>query len=171
MGIVQLGRHCIDADLSATLMPTGEQLRLHQESRRTDPAGCRLDIGQLTSAGERIARTLDEGADILIVNRFGRQERKGEGPRPSDRARARRRYSGRDRGAEPPFCGLDQICRRHDRQIALRPEIAGCVVDTCVDPYWQRESTRSSDSLRSYQIGCSFLKAARMIACVLARSN
>ncbi len=78
VGIVQLGRHRIDADLSAMLMPAGEQLRLHQDPDRYS-AGCRLDVGQLTSAGERIARTLDEGADILIVNRFGRQEREGKG--------------------------------------------------------------------------------------------
>lgn len=77
-GIVQLGRHRIDADLSATLMPTGEQLRLHQDLAHTT-AGCRLDLKQLTSVGDRIARTLDEGADILIVNRFGRQERGGKG--------------------------------------------------------------------------------------------
>jgi hypothetical protein len=78
VGIVQLGRHRIDADLSATLIPTGEQLRLHQNLAH-DPARCRLDIERLTNAGERIARTLDEGGDILIVNRFGRQERKGGG--------------------------------------------------------------------------------------------
>ena len=78
VGIVQLGRHCIDADLSAMLMPTGKQLRLHQEHGHYS-AGCRLDLGQLTSVGEQIARTLEEGADLLIVNRFGRQERKGKG--------------------------------------------------------------------------------------------
>lgn len=78
VGIVQLGRHCIDAGLPAMLMPTGEQLQLHREFDH-DSADCRLDIGQLTSAGERIARTLDEGADVLIVNRFGRQERRGKG--------------------------------------------------------------------------------------------
>ncbi|HRN99905.1 DUF2478 domain-containing protein [Nitrobacter sp.] len=78
VGIVQLGRHCIDAGLSAMLMPTGEHLQLHQ-SLDQESAGCRLDVGQLTSAGERIATTLDAGADILIVNRFGRQERKGKG--------------------------------------------------------------------------------------------
>src|SRR5690242_13832684 len=66
VGIVQLGRHRIDADLSATLIPTGEQLRLHQNLAH-DPARCRLDIERLTNAGERIARTLDEGGDILIV--------------------------------------------------------------------------------------------------------
>jgi hypothetical protein len=69
-GIVQLGRHYPDADLSATLVPTGEQLRLFQDMDAYS-AGCRLDVGQLMGAGERIARILDEGADILIVNRFG----------------------------------------------------------------------------------------------------
>jgi hypothetical protein len=78
VGIVQLGRHYPDADLSATLVPTGEQLRLFQDMDACS-AGCRLDVGQLTGAGERIARILDEGADILIVNRFGRQEREGKG--------------------------------------------------------------------------------------------
>jgi hypothetical protein len=78
VGIVQLGRYCPDASLSATLVPTGEQLRLFQDMDACS-AGCRLDIGQLTGAGERIARILDEGADILIVNRYGRQEREGKG--------------------------------------------------------------------------------------------
>jgi hypothetical protein len=78
VGIVQLGRHHPDASLSATLVPTGEQLRLFQTMDACS-AGCRLDIGQLMDAGERIASTLDEGADILIVNRFGRQEREGKG--------------------------------------------------------------------------------------------
>jgi hypothetical protein len=78
VGIIQLGRHHPDASLSATLVPTGEQLRLFQTMDACS-AGCRLDVGQLMGAGERIARTLDEGADILIVNRFGRQEREGKG--------------------------------------------------------------------------------------------
>jgi hypothetical protein len=78
VGIVQLGRHYPDASLSATLVPTGEQLRLFQDMD-AHSTGCRLDLGQLTGAGERIARILDEGADILIVNRFGRQEREGKG--------------------------------------------------------------------------------------------
>jgi hypothetical protein len=78
VGIVQLGRHYPDASLSATLVPTGEQLRLFQD-RNAYSSGCRLNVGQLTGVGERIAKTIDEGADILIVNRFGRQEREGKG--------------------------------------------------------------------------------------------
>lgn len=78
VGIVQLGRHYPDASLSVTLVPTGEQLQLFQDMDAYS-AGCRLDVGQLMGAGERIARPLDEGADILIVNRFDRQEREGKG--------------------------------------------------------------------------------------------
>jgi hypothetical protein len=78
VGIVQLGRHYPDASLSATLVPSGEQFRLYQESNAYS-SGCRLNVGQLKCVGERIAKTLDDGADILIVNRFGRQEREGKG--------------------------------------------------------------------------------------------
>ena len=42
-------------------------------------AGCRLDVGQLLDAGVQVAHAIDEGADIVIVNRFGRQEREGKG--------------------------------------------------------------------------------------------
>jgi len=38
---------------------------------------CRLDVGQLLDAGAEVASAIDEGADLLIVNRFGRQEREG----------------------------------------------------------------------------------------------
>jgi hypothetical protein len=42
-------------------------------------AGCRLDVGQLLDAGQQIANAIDQGADLVIVNRFGRQEREGKG--------------------------------------------------------------------------------------------
>jgi hypothetical protein len=41
--------------------------------------GCRLDIDRLQSAGERVAQAMDGGADLLIVNRFGKRERDGKG--------------------------------------------------------------------------------------------
>src|SRR6516162_5241839 len=56
VGLVQLGRHCVDPDLSALLVHTGEKLPLLQ-----DLGGCAA------------------GADIVIINRFGRQERDGKG--------------------------------------------------------------------------------------------
>jgi Protein of unknown function (DUF2478) len=78
VGIVQLGHHCADASLSAMLVHTGEHLQLFQDLG-TCSVGCRLDVGQLLDAGQQIAQAIEQGADVLIVNRFGRQEREGKG--------------------------------------------------------------------------------------------
>jgi hypothetical protein len=79
VGLVQLGHHCLDAPkLSAMLVHTGEELQLLQDLG-TCSAGCRLDVGQLLDAGEQVASAMDEGADLVIGNRFGRQEREGRG--------------------------------------------------------------------------------------------
>jgi hypothetical protein len=78
VGLVQLGHHCVDDNLSAMLVHTGERLPLFQDLGNCS-AGCRLDVGQLLGAGQQIATAIDEGADLLIVNRFGRQEREGKG--------------------------------------------------------------------------------------------
>jgi uncharacterized protein DUF2478 len=78
VGLVQLGHHCLDASLSAMLVHTGEELNLFQDLGSC-AAGCRLDVGQLLDAGQQIARAIDDGADVLIINRFGRQEREGKG--------------------------------------------------------------------------------------------
>jgi Protein of unknown function (DUF2478) len=68
VGLVQLGHHCLDAPkLSAVLVHSGEELPLY------------LDVGRLLDAGSRVACAIDEGADLVIVNRFGRQERDGKG--------------------------------------------------------------------------------------------
>ena len=53
--IVQLGRHCLDAGLSAMLVHTGEELQLFQDLGSCS-AGCRLDVGQLLDAGQQIGR-------------------------------------------------------------------------------------------------------------------
>lgn len=78
VGLVQLGHHCVDASLSAMLVHTGEELPLFQDLGSCS-AGCRLDVGRLLGAGQQIAGAIDAGADLLIVNRFGRQEREGKG--------------------------------------------------------------------------------------------
>ena len=41
--------------------------------------GCRLDIKRLQNAGKQIAHALEQGADIVIINRFGKRERDGTG--------------------------------------------------------------------------------------------
>jgi hypothetical protein len=79
VGLVQLGHHCTDAPkLSAMLVHTGEELSLLQELGSC-ATGCRLDVGQLLDAGVQVASVIEEGADLVIVNRFGRQEREGKG--------------------------------------------------------------------------------------------
>jgi len=49
--------------------------------RNFDPGapGCRLDIKRLQNAGKQIAHALEQGADIVIINRFGKRERDGTG--------------------------------------------------------------------------------------------
>src|ERR1700704_4518934 len=88
VGLVQLGHHCVDAPkLSAMLLHTGEELQLFQALGACAPRangdavarGCRLDLGQLLNAGAEVASAIDQGADLVIVNRFGRQEREGKG--------------------------------------------------------------------------------------------
>ena len=46
-----------------------------------DPAasGCRLDVARLQDAGTRIADALEAGADLVIINRFGKREQNGKG--------------------------------------------------------------------------------------------
>ena len=36
-------------------------------------------MSRLLNAGERVAQALERGADILIINRFGKRERDGKG--------------------------------------------------------------------------------------------
>ena len=79
VGLVQTGHHCTDTpQLSAMLVHSGEELQLFQ-NLGTCSTGCRLDVGQLLDAGAQIASAIDQGADLVIVNRFGRQEREGKG--------------------------------------------------------------------------------------------
>ncbi|QAU47699.1 DUF2478 domain-containing protein [Bradyrhizobium guangzhouense] len=77
VGMVQAGQ-CADSSLSAILLHSCEKLLLAQD---IDPAaqGCRLDLARLQNAGMRIADALARGADLVIINRFGKRERDGKG--------------------------------------------------------------------------------------------
>jgi hypothetical protein len=79
VGLVQLGHRCIDQpELAALLLHSGETMALLQ-NLGSCATGCKLDVGQLLEAGARVAVAIDEGADLVIINRFGRQEREGKG--------------------------------------------------------------------------------------------
>jgi nucleoside-triphosphatase THEP1 len=77
VGMVQAGQ-CADSSLSAVLVHSGETLAL---ARDFDPSasGCRLDVERLQSAGARIASAIEAGADVVIINRFGKRESAGQG--------------------------------------------------------------------------------------------
>jgi hypothetical protein len=76
VGMVQAGQ-CADSSLSAVLLHSGEILLLADAS---DPAAsCRLDVARLQNAGDHVAAALDAGADLLVINRFGKRERNGHG--------------------------------------------------------------------------------------------
>jgi hypothetical protein len=77
VGLVQAGQ-CADSSLSAVLVHSGETLLLSQPPSE-GAIGCKLDLSRLQDAGVRVAGALESGADILIVNRFGKRERDGKG--------------------------------------------------------------------------------------------
>src|SRR6201989_3017736 len=79
VGLVQLDSGCTDGpEMSALLLHDGATLPLLQQLGSC-AAGCRLDVGRLLDAGARVADALDGGADLLIINRFGKQECAGKG--------------------------------------------------------------------------------------------
>jgi hypothetical protein len=79
VGLVQAGHHCLDdAELSVVLVHSGKKLQLFQNPG-DGATGCRLDAGKLLGASAEVAHAIDHGADVVIVNRFGRQEREGKG--------------------------------------------------------------------------------------------
>lgn len=78
VGLVQLGHRVESASLMATLIHTGETVRLFQD-RGAGAIGCKLDVGRLLEAAGQVASGIDEGADVVIINRYGKQEREGRG--------------------------------------------------------------------------------------------
>uniref|UniRef100_Q07IE6 DUF2478 domain-containing protein n=1 Tax=Rhodopseudomonas palustris (strain BisA53) TaxID=316055 RepID=Q07IE6_RHOP5 len=79
VGLVQVGHRLHDQPkLDAVLVHSGERLQLLQDLGPL-ATGCRLDVGQLLSAGSQVAGAIDQGADLLIINRFGKQESEGKG--------------------------------------------------------------------------------------------
>lgn len=65
-------------DMRLTDLTTDETIDLSLD-RGADATGCRLDTGALAHASHIVERALACGADLLIVNRFGKQEAMGQG--------------------------------------------------------------------------------------------
>lgn len=67
-------------NMEVEILPGGERL-LISEDRGSGARGCRLDPGLLLGALAQAQARLDAGADLLILNRFGKLEAEGSGGR------------------------------------------------------------------------------------------
>ena len=66
--------------MDIVVLPDGPVLRI-SEDRGNLSRGCRLDAGILEQAVAGVTRAMP-GADLLIVNKFGKQEAEGRGMTP-----------------------------------------------------------------------------------------
>jgi hypothetical protein len=79
-GLIQRSRPggCVDEEVAVTVLPDGQVVRLTHNLGR--PAGgCSLDAGAFAQAAARVAAAIDQGADLVVVNRFGKMEVGGKG--------------------------------------------------------------------------------------------
>lgn len=80
-GTVQINRKRADAgpcDMDVRVLPDGAILRISQ-NLGPQARGCRLDPASLETAVGLVAAGLSSGADLLIVNKFGKHEAEGRG--------------------------------------------------------------------------------------------
>lgn len=68
-------------DMDIKVLPDGETLRISQ-SLGPLARGCRLNPSALEQAVSRVQEELTQGADFLIINKFGKHEAEGRGFRP-----------------------------------------------------------------------------------------
>src|SRR5262245_2620374 len=84
-GVVQLGRSCRAENprLGVVMLPNGEVVRLALQvfasQAEAHVTGCRLDPDRLAGLATRLATAIEAGADLVIINRFGRSEVEGKG--------------------------------------------------------------------------------------------
>lgn len=65
-------------DMDVTVLPGGPTIRISQSLGQAS-RGCRLDPEALEQAVALTEKALDDGADLLIVNKFGKHEADGRG--------------------------------------------------------------------------------------------
>jgi nucleoside-triphosphatase THEP1 len=71
-------RRCV---MEIDVLGTGEVLRISQDLG-PGARGCRLDVDALERAAGLVAASLERPVDLLILNKFGKQEEEGGGFRP-----------------------------------------------------------------------------------------
>jgi nucleoside-triphosphatase THEP1 len=79
-GLIQLGHRPPWDDRSVRLVSLpGEETMSLRHDVGTPTVGCRPDLDQLSAARRAVAAAIARGADLVIVNRFGRMEAEGGG--------------------------------------------------------------------------------------------
>lgn len=84
IGTVQINSERTDAgpcDMDIKVLPSGSIIRISQSLGRASK-GCRLDPSALEMAVAQVQQSLGDGADCLIINKFGKHEADGRGFRP-----------------------------------------------------------------------------------------
>lgn len=80
-GTVQINSERSDAgpcDMDVQVLPNGPILRISQDLGRAS-RGCRLDPAALEKAVGLVSASMVQGADLLIINKFGKHEAEGRG--------------------------------------------------------------------------------------------
>jgi hypothetical protein len=80
-GTVQINSERADAgpcDMDVRVLPDGPVLRISQDLGPSS-RGCRLDPTALETAVGLVSARLSSGADVLIINKFGKHEAEGRG--------------------------------------------------------------------------------------------
>ncbi|SMH50480.1 DUF2478 domain-containing protein [Maritimibacter sp. HL-12] len=65
-------------DMDLRVLPGGPDIRISQDLGG-GAQGCRLDVGALEAAVGHVSAALEAGADVLIINKFGKHEAEGRG--------------------------------------------------------------------------------------------
>jgi hypothetical protein len=119
LGLVQLGRNpfCDSRTIRLLRLPSGEVVSLHH-----DPASgarqCGLESERLVGTAGALAAAIGAGADLVVINRFGKLEAEGQGADRSDQACGGGRHSRVGRGAGTSF--RDAMGRRRENYIHRR---------------------------------------------------
>ena len=82
-GLVQINTECDSGgpcDMDVRILPTGPVIRISQ-SLGPGARGCRLDSQALEDAAGLVAAALENGAQVMIINKFGKSEAEGRGLR------------------------------------------------------------------------------------------
>jgi nucleoside-triphosphatase THEP1 len=82
-GIVQHNKFIRDrtrCDMEVEELASGTVLQL-SEDRGKEARGCRLDRGALSEAASLLSASIENGPDLVILNKFGKTEAEGQGLR------------------------------------------------------------------------------------------